>query len=77
VFTAAGGADRLAVTQRSRRGASLPGMPGDDSSLTRRQVLAPTPGYTEFETFTLVRARSDRSGRTSAAPQQAGAPSSG
>ena len=38
---------------------------------------APTPDYTEFETFTLVRPRSDRSGRTSAAPQRAGAPSGG
>ena len=38
---------------------------------------APTPDYTEFETFTLVRPRSDRSGRNPAAPQWAGAPSSG
>jgi hypothetical protein len=38
---------------------------------------APTPDYTEFETFTLVRPRSDRSGRTSAAPQRVGTASSG
>jgi len=34
---------------------------------------APTPDYTEFETFTLTRPRSDRSGRALAAPQRAGA----
>jgi hypothetical protein len=38
---------------------------------------APTPDYTEFETFTLVRPRSDRSGRTPAAPQRVGTGSSG
>jgi hypothetical protein len=32
---------------------------------------APTPDYTEFETFTLVRPRSDRFGRTGAAPREA------
>jgi hypothetical protein len=44
VFTAAGGADRLAVMRRSRRGASLSGMTHDDPSLTRRQVLAGAGG---------------------------------
>ncbi len=49
------------------------GMTHDDSSLTRRQVLAvagaPTPNYTEFETFTLVRPRSDRRGVAGRTPE--------
>jgi hypothetical protein len=44
VFTAAGSGDRPAVMRRSRRGASLSGMTHDDSSLTRRQVLAGAGG---------------------------------
>jgi hypothetical protein len=38
---------------------------------------APTPDYTEFETFTLVRPRSDHPGRGAGAPERAGAPGSG
>jgi hypothetical protein len=38
---------------------------------------APTPDYTEFETFTLVRPRSDHPGRGAGAPERVGAPGSG
>ena len=38
---------------------------------------APTPNYTEFETFTLVRRRSDHPGRGAGAPERVGVPSSG
>jgi hypothetical protein len=38
---------------------------------------APTPNYTEFETFTLVRHRSDHPGRRAGAPEKVGAPSNG
>jgi hypothetical protein len=38
---------------------------------------APTPDYTEFETFTLVRPRSDHPGRGASAPERAGTRGSG
>jgi hypothetical protein len=44
VFTAAGAADYLAVMRRSHNGGNLSNMTHDDSSLTRRQVLAGTGG---------------------------------
>ncbi|HTV99682.1 MAG TPA: metallophosphoesterase family protein [Streptosporangiaceae bacterium] len=58
-----GGLTRIKVTQYHAVGA-------DPVNPTTGEPGAPTPDYTEFETFTLVRPRSDRSGRTGAVPGQ-------
>ena len=59
-----GGMTSITVTQYHALGA-------DPVNPTTGEAGAPTPDYTEFETFTLVRPRSDRLGGPGAAPQEA------
>jgi Calcineurin-like phosphoesterase len=58
-----GGMTSIQVTQYHALGA-------DPINPTTGEPGAPTPNYTEFETFTLVRPRSDRFGRTGGVPEQ-------
>jgi hypothetical protein len=54
----------ITVTQYHALGA-------DPVNPTTGEAGAPTPDYTEFETFTLVRPRADRFGGLGAAPREA------
>jgi hypothetical protein len=58
-----GGLTSIRVTQYHALGA-------DPVNPTTGEPGAPTPNYTEFETFTLVRPRSDRSGGTGSSAEQ-------
>jgi hypothetical protein len=58
-----GGMTSIQVTQYHALGA-------DPVNPTTGEPGAPTPNYTEFETFTLVRPRSDRFGRTGGVPER-------
>ena len=53
------------------------GVGADPVNPATGEAGAPTPDYTEFETFTLVRPRSGHAGRGAGAPERVGVPSSG